>query len=84
MLIDLDEKGITVNQAMQNILREHIIHCEKKKKNNKQISYFGMISANNILQQKNTTSLEKIVQIAACNMMKTASTWKGNGWQELM
>lgn len=54
-----------------------------KKEQNKQISYFGMMSANKILQQKNTTNLEKIVQIAACNMMKTASIWKGNGWQEL-
>lgn len=74
MLTDLDKKGITVNQSMHDILGEHIIHCVK----NPQISYFGMMPANKILQQKNTTNLEKIVQIAACNIMKTASIWKGN------
>lgn len=49
-----------------------------KKKKTQQNSHFEIMSASKILQQKNTTNLENIVQIAACNMIKTTSTWNGN------
>lgn len=74
MLTVLAEKENSANQRRGG----HIGRVYNSLWENPKISHFGIMPASKILQQKNNTNLEKIVQIAACNMMKTVSTWKGN------
>lgn len=74
MLTVLDEKKIPANQRKGGHIRKMYNSLWKKTQN----SHFGIMPAIKILQQKNTTNLEKIVQIAACSVIKTTSIWKRN------